>query len=95
MDYARELKLRLRVGGLDLPDRRKRYASSREEKEVATNMCRCGMTIESGTHIMGECEIFKEDRDALEEEVRKLVVCDMEEFGRLESSEQTTATSGD
>ena len=38
MDYAKKLKLRFRVGDLDLPERRKRYTSSREE-DVATNMC--------------------------------------------------------
>ena len=37
----------------------------------------------------------KEERDALEE-MRKLDVCDMEEFvGRLESSEKTIAILGD
>ena len=38
-------------------------------------------TIESRTHIVGECEIYKENRDALEEEMGKLDECDMEEFG--------------
>ena len=32
-----------------------------------------------------------EERDALEEEMRTVDVCDMEEFGRLESSEKTIA----
>ena len=45
MDYANKPKLRFRVGDLDLPERRKRYTSSREE-DVATNMCPCGTTIE-------------------------------------------------
>ena len=33
MDYAKTLKLRFRAGGLNLPERRKRYTSSREEGE--------------------------------------------------------------
>ena len=33
MDYAKTLKLRFRVGDLDLPERRKRRVSSREEDE--------------------------------------------------------------
>ena len=37
----------------------------------------------------------KEERDALEEEMRKLDACGMEEFGRLESSEKTIAILGD
>ena len=36
-----------------------------------------------------------EERGALEEEMRKLDVCDMEEFGRLKSSEKTIAILGD
>ena len=71
MDYAKKLKLRFRVGDLDLPERRKRYTSSREEEDVATNMCPCGTTIESRTHVVGECEIYKEERDAFEE-MRKI-----------------------
>ena len=74
MDYAKKIKLRLFVGDLDLPERRKRYTSSRAEKDVATNMCPCGTTIESRTHIVGECEIRKEVRDALEKKMRKLDV---------------------
>ena len=29
-------------------------------------MCPCGTTIESRTHKVGECEIYNEERDALE-----------------------------
>ena len=59
------------------------------------NRCPCGTPVESRTRIVGECEIFKEERDALEEEMRIVDVCDMEEFGRLESSEKTIAILGD
>ena len=58
-------------------------------------MCPCGTTTESRTHIVGESEVHKEERDASEEDMRKLDVCDMEEFGRLESSEKTIAILGD
>ena len=34
MDYSKRLKLRFRVGDLDLPERRKRYTSSREEEDI-------------------------------------------------------------
>ena len=44
---------------------------------MATNICPCGTTIERRSHIAGECEIYKEERDALEEEMRKLDVSDM------------------
>ena len=53
MDYAKTLKLRFRVGDLDIPERRKRCSSIREEKDVATNMCACGTTTESRTHVVG------------------------------------------
>ena len=100
MDYAKKLKLRFRVRDLDVPERRNIYTSSggREEEDVVTNMCPCGTTLEIRTHIVvGECEIYKEERDALEEGIMKLDVCDMEKFGRLESSEneKTIAILGD
>ena len=59
MDDAKKLKPRFRVGDLDLPGRRKVYiyTSSREEEDVATNMCPCGTTMESRTHILEECKI--------------------------------------
>ena len=60
---------------------------------MATHMCPCGTNIESRTHIVGECEIYKEERGALD--MKKLDVCDMEEFGRLESSEKMIAILGD
>ena len=62
---------------------------------MATNMCPCDTTIGSRTHTVGHCEIQKEERDALEEGMRKFDVCDMEEFGRLESSEKMIAILGD
>ena len=58
------------------------------------HMCPCGTTLESRTHIVGKREVYKEERDA-SEEMRKLDVCDMEEFGRLKSSEKTIAVLGD
>ena len=96
MDFAKKLKLRFRAGDLDLPERGRRYTSSREEEDVATNMCPCGTTIESITYIrvVRECGICKEEQGALEE-MRKLYECDMEEFGRPESSEKTIAILGE
>ena len=88
-----KLDLRCCVGDLDLPEIRKKYTSRREEEDVATNMCPCGTAIESRTHI-AECEIYQEERDALEEGMRKLDECDTEEFGRLESGEKTIAVLG-
>ena len=44
MDYAKMLKLRFRVGDLDTPEGR--YTSSREEEDVATNLCPRGTTTE-------------------------------------------------
>ena len=60
MNYAKKLKLRFRVEDLDLPERRKRYTSSREE-DMDAHMCPCCTTTESRTHIVEECEICKEN----------------------------------
>ena len=43
---------------------------------------------------MGECEIYKEEWDVLEE-MRKVDECDMEKFGTLDDSEKTIAILGD
>ena len=78
MDYAKKLKPRFRAADLDVPEIRKRYTSSREEEDVVTHMCQCGTTESSRTHIVGEREIEKEERDVVEEEMGKLDVCDKE-----------------
>ena len=46
MDYAKKLKLRFRVGDLDLPEKRKRYTNIQQEKDVVTHMYPCGTAIE-------------------------------------------------
>ena len=48
----------------------------------------------SRTHIVGECGVYEEERDVLEGEMRKIVECDMEKFGTLDS-EKTIAILGD
>ena len=78
------------------------WTYQKEERDIPVvgrrtwlHICDCGATIGSRTHVVEECEICKKERAALEEEMRKLDVCDMEEFGRLESSEKTIAILGD
>ena len=41
----------------------------------------------SRTHIVGECEIYKEEQDVLQENMRGLDEYDMEEFDTLDSSD--------
>ena len=91
MDNAKTLKLRFRVGDLDLPDRRKRYTSSREEEDEDAHMCPCGK--EGRTHILGTCEMYKEERDVME--MWKIDECDMNKFSALDNSEKTIAILGD
>ena len=43
--------------------------------------------VESRAHIVGECEVYKKERDVLE--MRKTNEFDMEKFGTLGSSEKT------
>ena len=42
-----------------------------------------------------ECEMCKEERDVLEDEMRETNECDMEEFGTLDGIEKTIAILGD
>ena len=78
------------------PARKKKevYTSSREEG-VDARMCPSGKAIESRTHVVGECEIYDEERDVLEEEVWEIDECNMQEFCTLDSSEHTIAIVGD
>ena len=65
------MKLRFRIGDLDLPERRKRYTSSRVEEEDALT-CPCGKVRESRIHIVAEYKLYKKERDTLEEEMREV-----------------------
>ena len=67
MDYAKALKLRFRVGDLDLPEGKLWYTSGREEEEDA-QMCPCGKAVEGRAHIVGGFEMYKEERDVLRDE---------------------------
>ena len=78
------LELRFRVGDLDLPEKRKRYTSSKGEEEIDAQMCPCGKGIEKLSHTVGECEMHKEERDVLE--MRKIDECDMVKFDTLDTS---------
>ena len=97
MDYAKKLKRRFRARDLDLQERRDIPVVGKEEGVARTNVCPCGTTTEkSWIRIPGECDIYKEERDALEDKIKILNEYDMvEEFRRLESSEKTIAILGD
>ena len=86
------LKLRFRVGDLDLSERRKRYTSSREEEDVDAQKCPCGKAMESRTHIMAECELYKEERDVLEGEMRDMNEDCMKSFAALQKGENDRYT---
>ena len=58
-------------------------------------MCLCGKAIESRTHVVGECEMYKEEQDVLEKETREIDECDMDNFSSLDDSEETIATLRD
>ena len=52
MNFAKTPKLRFRVGDLNLPERRKKNTSSRENEKVGAQMCPCGKAIESRTRVV-------------------------------------------
>ena len=58
-------------------------------------MCPCGKAVESRTYIVGECEIYKDERQVIERKMRKTNECVMEKFGTLDSSERTIAILGE
>ena len=53
----------------------------------------CCKAVEGRTHIVGECETYKEERDVLE--MSKIDECGMDKFGTLDSSEKTIDILGD
>ena len=59
-------------------------------------MCHYGKAVESRIHVVGGCEIYKEERDALAKEMGKIDECDIENFGTLLIySKKTIAILGD
>ena len=50
-------------------------------------MCPCGKAVESRTQMVGECEMYKEERDVFEE-MRKIDECGMEKFDTLDNNEK-------
>ena len=76
MDYPKTLKLRFRIGDLGLPERR-RYVYVPPVVGRRRKMHRCALVAkqQSRTHIMGECEMYKEELDVLEEDMEKIHVC--------------------
>ena len=73
MDYTKTLKLHFRVRDLNRQKAEEVYpgTTSREKKEGHAHMYPCGKTKESRTYIAGWCEMYKEERDVLEQEMRK------------------------
>ena len=59
-------------------------------------MCPCGKAKESRTHSVGECEMYTEERDVLEDEMRKIDDCDVDNFWYTQDdSEEMIAIVGD
>ena len=79
LGYVKTLKLQLRVGDLDLPERRGIPVVDRRKKH------RCALVAkqQTRTHTEEECEIYKEGRDALKD-MKKIDECDMDKFGTLD-----------
>ena len=94
LDAAKNLKLRFRVGDLDLPERRKRYTNKRVKEEVDKQNFPRGKATESRTHIVAECELYQEERDVQEREMWDLNKSGMESFDALDSREKTIAILG-
>ena len=65
------------------------------EEEVDKQNCPCGKAVESRTHIVAECELYKEERDVLEGEMRELDKSGKKSFDALDSREKTIAILGD
>lgn len=52
----------------------------------------CGKAAESGSNVVGEREVFKEEWDVVEEEIRKINECDLEHFDTQDGGENDRYT---
>ena len=97
MDYAKTLELRFRAGDPDLPERRRRYTSSRGEEEEGAQIWPCGKAAESRIHMVGECKKCIQGGTGCVRggDMRKIDECGMKKFGTQDSSEKTIAILGD
>ncbi|CAN0093298.1 unnamed protein product [Sphacelaria rigidula] len=77
------------------PARKKRYTSRRVEEEEDGQNCLCGKAIESRSHIVAECELYKEEREVLDGEMRDVNKGGVESFDTLDTKEKTMAILGD
>lgn len=80
--------VRLRVGGLDLPEGRTKYTSRQVEAGADAHNCPCGKVTESRTHFVGECELKKEDGDVNEDGMREINEDGVKSFGTSDRSEK-------
>ena len=55
------------------------------EEEEDAQTCPCGKARERGIHIVAECELYKDERDILEEEMRDVKECGIKSFDALQS----------
>ena len=76
------LKLLFRVGDLYLPQKREGNTSNRVDEEVDAKNCPCCKAIESRSRLEIESEIYKEERDVLDEEMWEVNEGGMKLFGR-------------
>ena len=73
LDDVKTLKLPCRVRDLDLAARRDIPGTSSRGEDEGAQMCPCGKAVESRTHIVGECEIYKDKRDVLRDEENRRI----------------------
>ena len=67
--------------------KKKRHTTKRVEEEKDKKNCPCGEAIESRTHMVAEYELYQEERDVLEGEMRDLDKSGMKSFDALDSRE--------
>lgn len=88
-----KIEVRFRGEGLDLPEKRKGYTSSRGEEEDAQT-CSFGKGKESGTDVVAKCEPYENERDVLESGMREVNVGGLRYFDALVNRKKAMATLG-
>ena len=95
MDAATKLKFKFRAGDVDLKERSRRFRTVAQEEDDESFGCDCGSECETRIHVVGECPLYKEERDEFVNELGKIEGCDSEAFETWDCKKKAVAILGD
>ena len=92
MSEGKKIKLKLRIGDAGLPHRTRIGRQVGSDDEVK---CDCGSEVEDSVHVVGECEMYRAEREKLVEEMSRIEGYDESAFIAMDSKAKTVELLGD